>query len=828
MPEDTVGSPDDGSLDPEAVARSGIGLKRRGSATVAPSFFSGPPDRSAPREKVGKKKKKEVTPEDAFYLVEDARTRVLLDQEHAGLDATGNFCSDSFTSFMDEVTGIVTMVTVYQKENQVLYKAALVVYGINIFVRLLVGLRALLFPPHGVQFKGTDKGRVSCTTVFKMIGSILLVMLEPVAGIRLINSAHEPSPALTEEDRQNLLNKKSQADNAENDAAARFAEAVEKEKAARQKAKSSATQMEKGTANTENDVFGFGAESIEEASQKLFNAMADITSREKKIIEMEAKVAIAEAPILRDESNVVLAHAEMSRAKRQLRLEITQLGHTEQIELVMALFEDLPELVLSAVFLGIGGIDGASGSDVSLFATSAFVSFFHAAKCMWSWHQHRGLIRRAETGHVGRDIDTHGGYFIDRKVFEPEKVIKKLVAGRDSEVSRKALIPEKKKAEKARREWQSNLDAIEAEAGKTNDVATQQAIAERKKNEFRQRIERKKGSWFSKVTSLAEASQFVLTANKGAYFVIGKYGNVHDDGSGDFMDEAMITGFTLVVNDNSVARTFEGTPETVGKYIQDDDGHVNRAVEQILELMINPVMSVNQPAQGYLPMASKDMLVLTDDVTYMGGDLSDTTAALAVGPGVYYSFPVRYVGSIQVMENMRLLHILDQTAVCQEAIARCVDAADIRTKKQKKRKVSSLVQKFLAESPYIGVMELKINLSVEGIATSSLDTNEIISNDDIAMISIASGGSQNEYDFLTYVGVDKRSNRYCHVFDCSILVDDVLATIGQIFNILTNGQEPAESPAVTFNPSDKPISSEGKKLNKVASVSFINPVWNGL
>ena len=33
---------------------------------------------------------------------------------------------------------------------------------------------------------------------------------------------------------------------------------------------------------------------------------------------------------------------------------------------------------------------------------------------------------------------------------------------------------------------------------------------------------------------------------------------------------------------------------------------------------------------------------------------------------------------------------------------------------------------------------------------------------------------------------DKRGNRYCHVFDCSILADDVLATVGQIFNILQN------------------------------------------
>merc|ERR1712232_243670 len=91
---------------------------------------------------------------------------------------------------------------------------------------------------------------------------------------------------------------------------------------------------------------------------------------------------------------------------------------------------------------------------------------------------------------------------------------------------------------------------------------------------------------------------------------------------------------------------------------------------------------------------------------------------------------------------------------------------------------------FLADSPYIKPMDLKINLSVDGIATSDNDTNEIISNDVIQKISFAAGGEKNEYDFVTYVAKDKRDNRYCHVFDCDILSDDVLATIGQIFNIL--------------------------------------------
>jgi len=190
---------------------------------------------------------------------------------------------------------------------------------------------------------------------------------------------------------------------------------------------------------------------------------------------------------------------------------------------------------------------------------------------------------------------------------------------------------------------------------------------------------------------------------------------------------------------------------------------------------------------------------------------SHNTAALAVGKGVYYSFPVRYIGSIQVIESLRTLSMDEKTAVCWEAIARCCDAANLR--KPTKRKTSKLVKRFLADAPYIKEMDLKINMSVEGIATSSLDDNEIISNDTITKISFAAGGEKHEYDFVTYVAKDKRENRYCHVFDCGILSDDVLSTIGQIFNILTNPeaataeiqQGAAEVQGVGEAPLDNPL-----------------------
>ena len=56
---------------------------------------------------------------------------------------------------------------------------------------------------------------------------------------------------------------------------------------------------------------------------------------------------------------------------------------TELVELVMAVFEDIPELALAITFAAKGGLNGSSQADISLFVTSQVISLFHAAKCFW-------------------------------------------------------------------------------------------------------------------------------------------------------------------------------------------------------------------------------------------------------------------------------------------------------------------------------------------------------------------------------------------------------------------------------------------------------------
>ena len=67
------------------------------------------------------------------------------------------------------------------------------------------------------------------------------------------------------------------------------------------------------------------------------------------------------------------------------------------IDVVMVVLEDVPELVLDAVFLARHGADGfASDSDRYLFGFTVFLSLMHAGKCLWAAWKLRGIARRVD------------------------------------------------------------------------------------------------------------------------------------------------------------------------------------------------------------------------------------------------------------------------------------------------------------------------------------------------------------------------------------------------------------------------------------------------
>ncbi len=60
---------------------------------------------------------------------------------------------------------------------------------------------------------------------------------------------------------------------------------------------------------------------------------------------------------------------------------------------------------------------------------------------------------------------------------------------------------------------------------------------------------------------------------------------------------------------------------------------------------------------------------------------------------------------------------------------------------------------------------------------------QVIANHIMPCISFATGGDASEYDMIGYVAKDARNQRDVHVFDCGHMAHDVIATIGQAFEL---------------------------------------------
>lgn len=69
-----------------------------------------------------------------------------------------------------------------------------------------------------------------------------------------------------------------------------------------------------------------------------------------------------------------------------------------RVELMIALFEDVPALAIDIVFVAQGGLQGESGAGLSLFFVSAVISLLHSAKCAITWRQLRKATRKAMQG----------------------------------------------------------------------------------------------------------------------------------------------------------------------------------------------------------------------------------------------------------------------------------------------------------------------------------------------------------------------------------------------------------------------------------------------
>lgn len=56
-------------------------------------------------------------------------------------------------------------------------------------------------------------------------------------------------------------------------------------------------------------------------------------------------------------------------------------------------------------------------------------------------------------------------------------------------------------------------------------------------------------------------------------------------------------------------------------------------------------------------------------------------------------------------------------------------------------------------------MDLRLNISVEGFATTTLNSSNLISNDPISKISFVTCGHKKTNEFIAYIAKDRLENR---------------------------------------------------------------------
>lgn len=234
----------------------------------------------------------------------------------------------------------------------------------------------------------------------RLVAGIFLIMVEPVSGIRLINSYFEAEDALT-------MDERAQNDKARDDATNVHERNKETKKAAAAKLKAAkkAAKIAAKEANSMNahgvgfkplELFGVFCESEAAAEKELQKAKETNCVKEVEVTKKENAFHKKNADLLVRLSDYKSQKANVTEHVRNFALDRKKLNGAEMVEVAMAAFEDIPELILGLIFFAKGGLAESSDADISLFVTSMVVSIFHASKCFWTWHTLRSIIRESK------------------------------------------------------------------------------------------------------------------------------------------------------------------------------------------------------------------------------------------------------------------------------------------------------------------------------------------------------------------------------------------------------------------------------------------------
>ena len=436
-----------------------------------------------------------------------SRSRVLLRQGHDDLNLEGNFTSNVFESAMDEITGLLTTTTVYMAFDEGIFLAAVGVYAFNIFVRLLIGLHELFFLEKGQQWKRTEEGALPNGLWLRVVGGLFLIMLEPVSGIALINSAIEAEPALSK-DEQEIIKK---ARHASADVDKTLSE-LKKEKKER---KQELTRFKLNDLNSfQTHTIFFTPEEQKELEEANENASATLRSYlDKEVLakDFEIKYLQKEVPLKKKVSDFVDLQADQTKSDRVYTLERKALKGTEMVEMVMAAGEDIPEIILGIVFAAKGGLDQSTDADISLFVTSMAISLFHAGKCFWAYTRLRSVIQKSKNPKRGmRTLKTFDGFFtIPAENPQVEPVFLDFFNGSIKNI-RETLKVEKRKLGDAQKDAQNELDKLSIDPTPKMEKVLQKIFEKNAK--FKERLE--KGKVDARKEADERAQRTALSAGK--------------------------------------------------------------------------------------------------------------------------------------------------------------------------------------------------------------------------------------------------------------------------------------------------------------------------
>uniref|UniRef100_A0A8C4RLH1 SHC-transforming protein 1 n=2 Tax=Erpetoichthys calabaricus TaxID=27687 RepID=A0A8C4RLH1_ERPCA len=158
--------------------------------------------------------------------------------------------------------------------------------------------------------------------------------------------------------------------------------------------------------------------------------------------------------------------------------------------------------------------------------------------------------------------------------------------------------------------------------------------------------------------------------------------------------------------------------------------------------------------------------------------------SIVTGPGV--SYPVRYMGCVEVLQSMRALDFNTRTQVTREAIAVVCEAVPgakgaMRRRKPTSRSLTSILGK--SNLQFAG-MAINLTISTSSLNLMATECKQIIANHHMQSISFASGGDPDTAEYVAYVAKDPVNQRACHILECSEgRAQDVISTIGQAFEL---------------------------------------------